>query len=124
MSQRRTEQLGTMAEFGLSLLGSRKRSISSSLSKRRLTQKAKADLEQERQELDALEKELKDIESAFQKDKAGVQDRWSETVKDVNEVPITPYKKDIYIELFGVAWLPYYLLKVGAARKEAPAFTS
>ncbi len=122
VSQRRTEQFGTIAEFGLSLLGGRKRSISSSLSKRRLTQKARADLEQERQELDALEKELKELEAAFERDKAEAQDRWSQTANDVTEISVTPYKKDIYVQLFGVAWLPYYLLKVGEEIKEVPAY--
>ncbi len=122
VSQRRTEQFGSIAEFGLSLLGGRKRSISSSLSKRRLTQKAKADLEQERQELEALEKELKELDDAFQSEKAAAQERWSETANDISETSVTPYKKDIYVELFGVAWLPYYLLKVGEDLKEVPAF--
>ncbi len=122
VSQRGREQFGSMAEFGLSLLGGRKRSISSSLSKSRLTSKAKADLKQEQQELEALEKQLKDMQADFDREQAEIQDRWSKTAGAVTEIPITPMKKDIYVELFGVAWLPYYLVKVGDEIKEAPAF--
>jgi len=37
-------------------------------------------------------------------------------------VPLAPQKKDIFLELFGVAWMPHYLLKVGEETQEIPAF--
>jgi len=33
-------------------------------------------------------------------------------VDDVTEIPITPAKKDIYLELYGVIWLPYYVVQL------------
>lgn len=122
VGQRRIEELGTHGELLLSVLGKRRRSISSSLSKRRLTERAKASLEQERQELEALKQDLKSLESELERLTAEAQDRWAKKVNNAGEVSIPPLKKDIFIEQFGVAWLPYYLLKVGDEIKEAPAF--
>ena len=40
----------------------------------------------------------------------------------MSEVTITPKKTDIYVELFGVAWMPYYLVESGGGMVELPAF--
>ena len=123
LNQRRLEEAGTHGEFLLSVLTSkRRRSVSSSLSKRRMTAKAKADLEQEQHELLDLEEQIKKIEKEKTEAIAEVKDKWAEAVNDVEEVPITPYKKDIYVELFGVVWLPYYLFKTGKELREVAAF--
>jgi len=49
VNQRRNEELGAGGEFVLGLFGGRKRSLSTSLTKRRLAEQAKDDLEQVRQ---------------------------------------------------------------------------
>ena len=51
-----------------------------------------------------------------------IQDRWASQASDEIEVPVTPYKKDIYMVLFGVAWLPYYVLTVDNQRREIAAY--
>jgi hypothetical protein len=122
VKERQMEELGTHGELLLSMFTKRKRSLSTSLTKRRLTEQAKAGLEQEREELAAMEKQLDDLEAALKAAVEDAQNRWAQTVNDATEVPIAAMKKDIYPELFGVAWLPYYLLKVDGKMVEAPAF--
>ncbi|HOD03723.1 MAG TPA: type IV secretion system DNA-binding domain-containing protein [Anaerolineaceae bacterium] len=124
VSQRRTEELGTHGELVLSLLGGRKRSISSSLTKRRLTQQAKADLEEEKQELDALEEQLIAMEAEHKAALAAIQERWSQAANDQSEVPLSPLKKDIFVEAFGIAWTPYYLIRNGDKLEKLAAFTA
>nr|MBP7355411.1 hypothetical protein [Longilinea sp.] len=124
VSQRRTEELGTHGELVLSLLGGRKRSISSSLTKRRLTQQAKADLEEEKQELDALEEQLISMEAEHKAALAAIQERWSQAANDQSEVPLSPLKKDIFVEAFGIAWTPYYLIRNGDKLEKLAAFTA
>ena len=122
LNQRRLEEAGTHGEFLLSVLSSRRRrSVSSSLSKRRMTAKAKADLEQEQEELLELEEQIKKMELEKAEAIEEVKEKWAETVNDIEEVPVTPYKKDIFIELFGVVWLPYYLFKIGNDLREVAA---
>jgi hypothetical protein len=124
VSSRRIEEVGAGGQFLMGLLGGRRRSLNSSLTKHRLAQQASTDLEQERKELEAIQAQLAGIE----KDKAAaaqqLQERWEQVVNTVTEIPLEPAKQDIYQELFGVAWLPYYLIKVGGDTKEIPAYQS
>ena len=122
VNQRREEELGAGGEFVLGLFTKRKRSLSTSLTKRRLAEQAKDDLDQVRQQLATLRDQLQALVLVQQNMTQEAQTRWAKTVDDVSEVPLAPQKKDIYLELFGVAWMPYYLLKVGGEMQEAPAF--
>jgi len=122
LSQRRLEELGTGGELLLSLLGGRRRSISSSLSKRRMTAQAKADLEQERKELQALEKQYAALEEEYKKALAKLQEHWAKLAAEESEVPLPPQRSNIFTELFGVAWCPYYLVTVEGQSQTLPAF--
>ncbi len=124
LSQRRMEEVGTHAENILSLFGGRKssRRLSSSLTKRRLAEQAKADVEESldaiadyQQQIAALEEEK---ESAIEE----INERWGEIANQTSEITVTPYKKDIILDLFGVAWFPYHLVQVGSEVIELPGF--
>jgi len=123
LQSRRTEELGTHGELLLSLLGSRKRSLSKSLTKRRLTQQAKDDLEQEKQELEALEQQLEGLKKEKEEALAAASEKWTAAVDEVSQVPVKPYKKDVFIEYFGITWSPYYLIGEGERIQEVPAFS-
>jgi len=124
LSHRRMEELGTHAENVLGLFGGRRRSrrLSSSLSKRRMTEKAKADVEESEDALEDYEHELEELHAERERAIQEIKDRWGDVVNDVEEVTITPFKKNIYVELFGVAWMPYYLVNSGGEIVELPAF--
>lgn len=122
LSHRKLEQYGKMGETVLGLLGGRKRSLSSAIGKVRMTQQSKVQLEQEEQELESLKQQYRSQEKAYQEAVKEIRERWAQMVNDVSEIPLTPAKKDIFVEAFGVAWLPYYQFKAGNTVKEAPAF--
>lgn len=123
IGQRRLEELGTHGELLISMLTSkRRRSVSSSLTKRRMTQQAKDDFEQETEELAALQKNLDALEEEQEEAIEKAKEKWAEAAADVSEVPLNPYKKDIFVEMFGVAWAPYYQIKDGDRVREVPAF--
>lgn len=110
--QRKMEELGTHAENVLGLFtGSRRRKLSSSLSKRRMTEKAKADVDES---IDAIEQYKKDI-AALERERdeeiQRIREKWAEIADDMTEIPVQPYKKDILLDLFGIAWFPYYLVE-------------
>jgi len=123
VSQRRTEQWGATGELILSMFSRRRRSITTSLTKARLAQQAKADLDGERHELGELEKQFDALEQELSKEVRASQERWAKLVNQVSEVPLALMKKDIYLELFGVAWLPHYLLKIGDHYQDTPAYS-
>ena len=118
------EEMGTHGELLLSLFSRRKRSVSRSLTKRRMTTQAKAKLEQEHEELEQLQKKLDDMQE--EKDEAirEAKDRWADAVNDISDIPLVPYKKDIFIQFFGIAWTPFYLIKEGDKIMEVPAVSS
>lgn len=121
---RKMEEVGQGASFLAGLFGiGRKKSLSSSMTKRRLTSKSKAELEQEKAELDMLQSQLEnfnqDKETALQE----IRDRWSAAADKIDLIPVTPYRKDIYTDFFGIAWAPYYVLRVDGSDREIPAFS-
>ena len=123
LSQRKLEEGGTHLQNVAGLLGfGRKRSLSTSLTKRRQTASAKADVEES---VDAIA-ELKAQLEAFEKEKAEaveeVNQRWGEIANQITEIPVTALKKDVLLELFGVAWMPFHLVAVGDEIIELPGY--
>jgi len=37
-----------------------------------------------------------------------VEEKWNKIAEEMDEVTVTPMKKDIFIDYFGILWLPYY----------------
>jgi chromosome segregation ATPase len=124
LSHRKMEELGTHAENVLGLFGGRKssRRLSSSLSKRRMTEKAKADVEESLDALEDYKLQIEELEAERNQVIEEISDRWGDIVNDINEVTVTPTKTNIFVELFGVAWMPYYLVDSGGEIVELPAF--
>jgi chromosome segregation ATPase len=111
LSQRKMEEYGTHAETVLSLFSRRKKSLSRSLSKRRMTEKAEADVKESIQAIEEYEKQIRDIQVDEEEAREEANERWEEIASQVSEIQVTPYKKDIQVELFGVAWFPHYVFK-------------
>jgi len=122
LNHRRMEEVGKGLENVLGLVMGRRRSLSTSLTKRRMTSQAKADLEASEQEIKELEEDLGEMEEELKKELDGIEERWMDAIDQVVEEPITPYKKNIFIELFGVIWLPFYAFKDGESWLTVPAF--
>ncbi len=124
LNLRRMEEVGTHAENILGLFGGRRsaRRVSSSLTKRRLTSQAKAEVEESEKAIALLKAQIADIE----KEKAATIDeinqRWAEIAARVREESLQPLKKDLYLEFFGIAWQPYYLVREGEKLIEVAAF--
>ena len=125
-SQRKMEEMGTHAENVLGLFLKRRSSkrISSSLTKRRMTAEAKADVEESKEAIADLEKQIADLE----KEKAlaidEVERRWGDLASQIDEITIAPLKKDVSVQLFGVAWFPYHVVRSGDQVSELPAFSA
>lgn len=124
LSHRKMEEMGTHAENVLSMFSRRKssRMLSSSLTKRRMTEQAKADVEESEDALKVYDRQLKELTTERERVIEEIKDHWGDVVNDVTEVTITPKKTDIFVELFGVAWMPYYLVESEGQIIEVPAF--
>jgi len=113
LSNRKMEEWGTHAENVFSLFSKRKRSVRTSLSKRRMTGKAKADVEESLDAIEDFKSDLQELEKELSQALEDVNRKWQEIVEQESEIKVSPYKKDIFIEVFGVGWMPFHVVQVG-----------
>jgi hypothetical protein len=123
-SARKMEEMATHAENVLSLFGGSRsrRRISGSLTKRRMSAKAKADVEESIQAIADFQRQLEDLEDELAEELDELDDQWIESASEIDELVKTPKKKDIYIDLFGVAWFPHWQVEHGGEIQELPGF--
>ena len=113
LNQRRMEEAGTGLSTVISLFSGRKKSVNSSLTKRRLTSTAKSNLEESELMIEEYNKQLAELDAKMKEELDAYQESAQETVGTIREVTINPLKKDIVEEFFGLGWLPYYAFKDG-----------
>jgi hypothetical protein len=123
LEQRKWEERGNLAELGAGLLGfGRKKSLTTQLSKNRMTQQAKAEVDESVDVIKQYEAQLQEMQSRREQLIQGTNDRWAELVNQVTEIPIQPKKSDVFVQYFGVAWQPFYLIRAAGDMYELPAF--
>ena len=124
LQHRKWEEMGTHAEnvLGLFTKSRSSRRLSSSLSKRRLTENAKADVEESVEAMAQYKRELADLTSQREILMKEINERWGSVVNDVKDTTIKAKKTVVFVSLFAVAWLPFYLVKAGRDTFELAAF--
>lgn len=121
--QRKREETSNLLELGASVFGlGRKRSVTSQMSKNRLTQQAKADVEESVDAIKQFTFQIAEFERRRAEAEQDANDRWAAVVNQVTEIPISPKKADIFIDHFGVAWMPFYIMHAAGRMYEIPAF--
>lgn len=111
------------AEALAGMLGvGRKKSLSTSVSKFRMAQNAKEDVRESEEAIAQFKKDIAQLQRERDDIVKSVSDRWGNVVNDIDEVTINPKKTDIYVNLFGVAWKPFYVVTAGGETFELPAF--
>ncbi len=113
LADRRREELFTRGEAVLSLLRGRTTYTLSRTSRaHRFSRQTKEDLQESQETLAQVEQKMGEAEQKFEQEIKAVNDRWAKIAVEAQEYTITPYKKDIQLELFGIGWLPYYFVTV------------
>jgi hypothetical protein len=123
LQNRNIESGANLVEIGASLFGlTRKKSVTTQFTKHRLAQSAKADVQESKE---AIEQYSKDLDALY-RERDTIADEinsyWGGIVSQISEVSIKPKKTDIYVNLFGVAWKPYYIVQADGGTLELPAF--
>ncbi len=96
--------------------------LSSPLTKRRLTQTAKADVEESVQAIGSLKGQVEALEADKAQAAAALEAKWASAAGEISETSLTPMKKDVYVDLFGVAWMPFYQVNAGGQAFELPGY--
>jgi len=100
----------------------RKKSLSTSVSKYRMAQNAKEEVRESEEAIDQFKKEVTQLQRERDDLAREISDRWGRIVGDTSEVAINPKKTDVYVNIFGVAWRPFYMVQAGGETFELPAF--
>lgn len=123
LQNRKLESGANLLELGAGFMGiGRKKSVTSQLSKHRLAQNAKAEVEESHDAIAQFKQQITDLEKRREEIIAEINDRWGRAVNEIAEVTITPKKTDVFVNLFGVAWMPHYIIQTDTETIELPAF--
>jgi len=122
LADRRREQLFTAGEAALSLFRGRTPYTLSRYSRTpRFSRQANVDVRESEREIalleDEIERKVQEMEPAL---KVG-NEKWARVAAEGEEISIKPMKKDIYIDLFGVGWIPYWFMNLNAQSVLLPA---
>jgi hypothetical protein len=109
-SARKQEEMVSGAETVLGIFGifGRRKSISSAMTKRRMTTKAKLDVKESEEEIARLQKEIEEMEAELKEEAQAIADRWDEMLDDLETYEVKPRRSDVDVEMAAVAWLPYW----------------
>ncbi len=121
---RKGEEYVKHAETLLGFLGGKRRSLSSSLSKRRMAEKAKADIEESKQAIEDFQKQMSNLKEELEELLDEVEAKYDALIEETREVAIAPKKSDVRVRMFGVAWVPHYLAESGGRTVEIPAYSA
>jgi hypothetical protein len=69
-----------------------------------------------------IERQQADLAAEFEAALRAVSDKWAGIVSQTQEYPISPLKKDIYLELYGVGWMPMWAVNLSGQAVLLPAF--
>ena len=100
VNQRRLEGLATGGSVLIGMLTGRKRSISSTVSKVRMTSAAKDRLTAEEETLRQYNEQLVELQHQQENALKDVETRWESVISQVSEITISPTKSDIFSEVF------------------------
>ncbi len=122
LADRRREQLFTAGEAALSLFRGRTTYTLSRYSRtQRFSRQANVDVRESEREIalleDEIERKVQEMEQALKV----VNEKWARVAAEGEEVSIKPLKKDIYVDLFGVGWIPYWFMNLNGQSVLLPA---
>jgi hypothetical protein len=87
-----------------------------------MTEQAKSDVEESINAIDEFKRQLAELQQRREEVIAELNDKWGQVVGNTSEVTVAPKKTDVFVSLFGVAWMPYYIVKTSTGMLELPAF--
>ena len=87
-----------------------------------MTEQAKADVEESINAIDQFKHKIADLQKRREEVVAEINNRWGNVVNESTEVTVTPKKTDVFVNLFGVAWTPYYIVQMDGETIEISAF--
>ncbi|PWW83091.1 hypothetical protein CR164_00570 [Prosthecochloris marina] len=107
---RKRQELFSIGETVLGFfMGKRSTSkIGTALNKRRMTAKAKADIEESHEEIEELREEIEELEEELKARVEAITNKWENIRETVGKDELAPRRTDIVIHSVNLAWLPFW----------------
>ena len=121
-AQRKREELFTTGEAVLGLLRGRTTYTLSRMS-RATVQKtiSKGEIDVIAQDIGTIEDQEQALVAEFESAVRAVNEKWAKVATTVEEHVLTPFKKDISVDIFGIGWTPYWFMDIGGQPVLLPA---
>ena len=105
---RKREELFSIGETALGLVFGRRRTtgLSSAVTKRRMTKKAKGMMEGIEAEILEFKKEMEDLSIELKEEVEKIEEGAKEKAGVTEEVEVSLEKNDIFVKDFGILWIP------------------
>jgi len=108
-SGRRTEEIVGMAETIFSVFVKRRsRSMSTTLTKRRMRRKANQKVEESKEDLEELHEDFDSLENELKGKLDKLSREWDELAADVTVREVKPRRADVNVNQVMLAWIPYW----------------
>jgi len=89
-----------------------------------MTRQAKADVKESEETIKELKEQISKVKQDARAELEELDAKWREQIDEVEEIEVRPRRADVRIELFALAWLPYWELRIGDQALSMPAFES
>ena len=78
------------------------------MTKRRMTAKAKLDVEESEEEIKRLQKEIADLQAELKREADDIAEQWDAMLEDIDTYEVKPRRTDVDVMMTSVVWLPYW----------------
>ncbi len=112
---RKQDALLTAGETIFNLFSGRRRSISAAARKVSRATTTKTDIREAEETVESLQADIEALKQELKAETDALVARWEATLDDFEEMPITPRRTDVEVNLFALAWVPhwYIVYKIG-----------
>jgi hypothetical protein len=108
-SRKRDEALSA-ADSILGFFGGRRssRTLSRASGKRRMTQRARLEISESEEQIEAYEKDLEELQREMQQDIEQIHERWATLAEQLDEFQVRPRRADVQIDFVALGWRPVW----------------
>jgi hypothetical protein len=109
---RKQQEILNIGETVFNLFMGRRSSrvVSTAASKRRMSVKAKVDIERTQQEIAEIQTEIKEIEGELAEAVEVIKKQWTDVLNDLSEEKVKPRRTDVDVSLVALVWKPTWLI--------------
>jgi hypothetical protein len=85
-----------------------------------MTEQAKGAMQESGDTIQQYQQQLRELAQQRQQMIESINEKWSALVNQVSDIQIPAKRGDVFIEYFGVAWQPFYLIRAAGEIYELP----